>query len=145
MAGGVPMGGQPEANELSKLDLMELYQQRCQMMGVAPNRCFVRYLEETQDENESLELVVQGNDKLNFNSRLTDEGLIALASALEPYAAYIEDIDLRFNELTDVGAKALGDLVGRSNRLLGLNVQGNKIKSEGAQYLAESLRECTGL
>lgn len=88
---------------------------------------------------------MQGNDKLNFNSRLTDEGLIALASALEPYAAYIEDIDLRFNELSDVGAKALGDLVGRSNRLLGLNVQGNKIKSEGAQYLAESLRECTGL
>ena len=88
---------------------------------------------------------MQGNDKLNFNSRLTDEGLIALASALEPYSAYIEDIDLRFNELSDVGAKALGDLVGRSNRLLGLNVQGNKIKSEGAQYLAESLRECTGL
>jgi Ran GTPase-activating protein (RanGAP) involved in mRNA processing and transport len=115
------------------------------MMEVQPNRCFVRYLEETQDENESLELVIQGNDKLNFNSRLTDKGLIALVSALEPYAMYLEDIDLRFNELSDTGAKALGDLVSRASRLLGLNVQGNKIKSEGAQYLAESLRECAGL
>ncbi len=102
------------------------------MMEVAPNRCFIRYLEETQDENESLELVIQGNDKLNFNNRLTDQGLFALVAALEPYAVYLEDIDLRFNEITDTGAKALGELVSHSQRLLGLNVQGNKIKSEGA-------------
>lgn len=75
---------------------------------------------------------MQGNDKLNFNSRLNDQGLIALCSALEPYAVYLEDIDLRFNEIGDIGSKALGDLVSRANRLLGLNVQGNKIKSEGA-------------
>jgi Ran GTPase-activating protein (RanGAP) involved in mRNA processing and transport len=114
-------------------------------MKVLPNRCFVRYLEETADDNDTLELVIQGNDKLNFNSRLTDEGLIALCSALEAYAPYIEDIDLRYNEITDTGSRSLGDLLSRANRLLGLNVQGNKIKSEGAQYLAESLRECTGL
>ena len=128
-----------------KLELLEQYQQRCQQMEVQPNRCFVRYLEETQEENDSLELVIQGNDKLNFNYRLTDQSLIALVAALEPYAVYLEDIDLRFNEISDIGAKALGDLVSRSSRLLGLNLQGNKIKSEGAQYLAESLRECTGL
>jgi Ran GTPase-activating protein (RanGAP) involved in mRNA processing and transport len=39
----------------------------------------------------------------------------------------------------------LGDLITGSRRLLGLNLQGNKIKSEGAQYLAESLKECTSL
>lgn len=92
------------------------------MMDVAPNRCFIRYLEETQDENESLELVIQGNDKLNFNSRLTDKSLIALVSALEPYAVYLEDIDLRYNEISDTGSKALGDLVSRAQRLLGLNL-----------------------
>jgi len=69
-----------------------------------------------------LELVVQGNDKLNFNSRLNDQSLIALCAALEPYAVYIEDIDLRYNEISDVGAKAIGDLVSRANRLLGLNL-----------------------
>jgi Ran GTPase-activating protein (RanGAP) involved in mRNA processing and transport len=85
------------------------------------------------------------NDKLNFNNRVTDQALIAICSTLENYAIYIEDIDLRFNELTDIGAKALGDLINKSPRLLGLNLQGNKIKSEGAQYLAESLKECTSL
>lgn len=79
-------------------------------------------MEDTADDNETLELVIQGNDKLNFNSRLTDEGLIALCSALEPYAAYIEDIDLRFNEISDAGSRSLGDLLSRANRLLGLNV-----------------------
>jgi Ran GTPase-activating protein (RanGAP) involved in mRNA processing and transport len=68
-----------------------------------------------------------------------------MCSALAPYTSYLEDIDLRFNEIGDLGARALGDLLSRANRLLGLNLQGNKIKSEGAQYLAESLRECTGL
>lgn len=119
--------------ELNKTELLENYRQRCGLMQVAPNRCFIRYLEETADENESLELVIQGNDKLNFNSRLTDEGLIAMCSALVPYGSYLEDIDLRFNEIGDLGARALGDLLSRSNRLLGLNLQGNKIKSEGAQ------------
>jgi len=46
------------AAELVKLELLDQYHQRCQAMEVAPNRCFVRYLEETQEENESLELVI---------------------------------------------------------------------------------------
>jgi len=76
---------------------------------------------------------------------VTDQALIAICACLDRYAIYIEDIDLRFNELTDVGAKALGDLIAKSPRLLGLNLQGNRIKSEGAQYLAESLKECASL
>ena len=41
---------------------------------------------------------------------------------LEKYAIYIEDIDLRYNEITDIGAKALSELICRSPRLLGLNL-----------------------
>ena len=70
---------------------------------------------------------------------------MALCAALDQFAIYIEDIDLRYNEITDEGAQALGDLISKSPRLLGLNLQGNKIKSEGAQYLAEALKECTNL
>ena len=76
---------------------------------------------------------------MNFNSRLTDEALIALCSALAPYGSYIEDIDLRFNQLGDLGARALGDLLSRANRLLGLNLQGNKIKTNGAMMITELL------
>lgn len=124
---------------------MNLYRQRCEAMEIEPHRAFIKYLEETFDENDALEIVIQGNDKLNFTSRITDQALIVICATLDKYAIYIEDIDLRYNEITDVGAKALGDLVNKSRRLLGLNLQGNRIKSEGAQYLAESLKECTSL
>jgi hypothetical protein len=41
-------GGAAEGSaELNKLDLLDQYHQRCQTMEVLPNRCFVRYLEET--------------------------------------------------------------------------------------------------
>lgn len=92
----------------------------------------MRYLEETYDENDLIEIVIQGNDKLNFNNRINDHQLIAICSTLEKYAIYIEDVDLRYNEITDIGAKALGDLISKSQRLQGLNLQGNRIKSEGA-------------
>lgn len=125
--------------------MLELYLQRCIASEIQPHRAFEKYLEETQEENDSLEIVIQGNDKLNFSNRVNDQALIAICATLENYAIYIEDIDLRYNEITDIGAKALGDLICKSPRLLGLNLQGNRIKSEGAQYLAESLKECTSL
>jgi hypothetical protein len=71
-------------------------------------------LEETYDENDSLEIVIQGNDKLNFNNRLNDEQVMALCSSLEPFAMFIEDIDLRYNEISDTGARYLGELISRS-------------------------------
>jgi NLR family CARD domain-containing protein 3 len=92
----------------------------------------MQYLEETMEDNEALEIVIQGNDKHNFNNRVSDQALIALCSTLEQFAIYIEDIDLRYNDITDEGAQALADLISKSPRLLGLNIQGNKIKSEGA-------------
>ena len=39
----------------------------------------------------------------------------------------------------------MANLINRSPQLLGLNLQGNNIKSEGAQYLAEALKQCTNL
>jgi hypothetical protein len=32
----------------------------------------MQYLEETIEDNEALEIVIQGNDKHNFNNRVTD-------------------------------------------------------------------------
>ena len=64
----------------------------------------LQYLDETMEDNEALEIVIQGNDKHNFNNRVTDKILIALCATLDQYAIYIEDIDLRYNEITDEGA-----------------------------------------
>lgn len=58
--------------ELIKLDVLDLYRQRCEASEIEPHRAFIRYLEETQDENDALEIVVQGNDKLNFTNRIND-------------------------------------------------------------------------
>lgn len=111
-----------EFAELIKSDVLDLYLSRCKSSGIEPHRAFVRYLEETMDENDAIEIVIQGNDKLNFTNRVSDKALIAICSTLEQYAVYIEDIDLRYNELTDIGAKALAELICRSQRLLGLNL-----------------------
>jgi len=121
-----------EYAELSKTEILYLYKEKCQDNNIEPHAYFVRYLEETIEDNEALEIVIQGNDKYNFNNRVDDAALIALCASLEQFAIYIEDIDLRYNEITDEGAQALGDLISKSPRLLGLNLQGNKIKSEGA-------------
>ena len=80
-----------------------------------------------------------------FTDRITDDHLIVICSTLQRYAIHIEEIDLRYNSITDIGARALGDLISKSVRLLNLNLMGNAIKSEGAQYLAESLKDCPNL
>lgn len=111
---------------------MDLYLKNCAASDLTPHRAFEKYLEETAEENDALEIIIQGNDKLNFSNRVSDEALIVICQTLSTYAIYIEDIDLRYNEITDHGAKSLGDLISKSPRLLGLNLQGNRIKSEGA-------------
>lgn len=70
---------------------------------------------------------------------------MVLCKTLSQFAIYIQEIDLRYNKITDYGAKLLAELIGKAPRLLSLNLQGNNIKSEGAQYLAEALKECVNL
>lgn len=78
-------------------------------------------------------------------SRLILRRMKPFAPTSKKYAIFITDIDLRYNKITDHGAKALANLISKAPILLGLNLQGNNIKSEGAQYLAEALKECTRL
>ena len=93
-----------EYAELSKEEIQFIYKEKCQEIDVKMHPCFTTYLEETVEDNEALEVVIQGNDKHNFGNRLDDRGLIALCATLDQFAIYIEDIDLRFNEITDEGA-----------------------------------------
>ena len=141
------MEQQPQVDyaELVKADVIALYKEKSEQAGLEPHDAFMQYLEETYDENDSIDITIPGNHKQMFTYRITDNHLIVICATLERYAIYIEEIDLRYNQITDVGAKALGDLISKSPRLLNLNLQGNHIKSEGAQYLAEALKECTNL
>lgn len=136
---------QIEYAELVKSEVLNEYRENCQQADIEAHEAFCAYLEETYEENDAIDLVIQGNDKYNFTNRIDDKALIVLCQTLERYAIYISDIDLRYNKITDHGAKALANLISKAPRLLGLNLQGNNIKSEGAQYLAEALKECTNL
>ena len=131
--------------ELVKGDIINLYKEKAEQAGMQPHDAFIQYLEETYDENESIDIVIHGNHKYMFTDRITDDHLILICNTLERYAIHIEEIDLRYNHITDIGARALGNLISKSVRLLNLNLMGNQIKSEGAQYLAESLKECPNL
>lgn len=121
---------------------MDLYEKKCEAMKIDPHPAFLQYLDETAEENESIDIVIHGNDKMNFTNRVGEIDIIAIAETLSDYAIYIEDIDLRYNEIGDEAAKALAMLISKAERLLGLNLQGNAIDIEGAQILAESLKNC---
>jgi hypothetical protein len=47
-----------EFAELIKSDVLTLYNQRCKASDLQPHRAFIRYLEETYDENDSIEIVI---------------------------------------------------------------------------------------
>ncbi len=55
----------------------------CKKISHEPNNSLVRYLSNPITKSFYLDLVFRGNDKLNFNNRLTDRDLILLTSALD--------------------------------------------------------------
>ena len=113
---------QVEYAELVKSEVLTQYRENCQQADIEAHEAFCAYLEETYDENDSIDLCILGNDKYNFTNRIDDKALIVLCQTLERYAIYISDIDLRYNKITDHGAKALANLISKAPRLLGLNL-----------------------
>ena len=134
--------GDGEMKPLNKELILERYKSKWDSLDLTPHQAFVKYLEETEDDNESIDLVIHGNDKENFNCRIKDIDLKPIVDVLEDYSVYVEDIDLKFNEIHDEGAQYLAQLIEKSERLLGLNLEGNSIDENGAQYLAEALKNC---
>jgi hypothetical protein len=59
--------GDQDIKPLNKELLLEKYISKCKSMDLEPHQAFVKYLEETEDDNESIDLVIHGNEKENFN------------------------------------------------------------------------------
>lgn len=72
-----------EYAELNKQEIQFLYKEKCNEVEIEPHPAFLQYLEETEDDNEALEVVIQGNNKHNFNNRIDDQALIALCATLD--------------------------------------------------------------
>ena len=93
------MEQQPQVDyaELVKADVIALYKEKSEQAGLEPHDAFMQYLEETYDENDSIDITIPGNHKQMFTYRITDNHLIVICATLERYAIYIEEIDLRYN------------------------------------------------
>lgn len=86
--------------------------------------------------HERVDLRIPGNDKYNFHERVTDDHLELLLDALKTVAESVRTIDLRYNLLTDKGAKALAEFLKVAKNVTAINLLGNGIGSHGAEDLA---------
>ena len=49
--------------ELVKADVIALYKEKSEQAGLEPHDAFMQYLEETYDENDSIDITIPGNHK----------------------------------------------------------------------------------
>lgn len=126
-----------------KAQIAKSYEENCVKAQVAINKALLRFLNQPEPDPEKFNIVFRGNHKLNFSSRLSDEDLILLCSAAEPYAKHISHVDLSYNLITDTGINSLAKLLSMVPRLESLNLQGNLIEIDGAKELADNIKEKT--
>lgn len=84
-------------------------------------------------------LYLAGNNKLISDKRLTDDDADMLRATLS-HNSYVAGLDLRYNELTDVGAGHIAQLIRGSEFLQFVNLMCNNFGDEGAKHLAEALQ-----
>jgi len=128
-----------------KQRISEAYKENCTNSDVAPNKALLRFLEEPEAEKETFNLIFRGNHKLNFSSRLSDEDVILLCAAAEPYAQYISHVDFSYNLISDTGINSLARLLSMIPNLESINLQGNQIEIDGAKVLAEHIKDKTSV
>lgn len=71
-----------DINTLRK-QISDKYITMCQKISHTPNNSLTRYLANPVTKSFYLDIIFRGNDKLNFNNRLTDRDLILLSSAID--------------------------------------------------------------
>lgn len=73
-----------DVNKVRK-EIADKYSAMCQKISHTPNNSLVRYLSNPIQKTFYLDLIFRGNDKTNFNNRLTDRDIILLTSAVDDY------------------------------------------------------------
>ncbi|KAG2462829.1 MYNN protein, partial [Polypterus senegalus] len=81
---------------------------------------------------------IPGNTPIVPVPRVTDSDIVALAQAVNN--TFVTGLDLRFNQLTDLGSQHLANLLKRNETLKRLQLTGNKIGNIGAMSLASMLQ-----
>nr|XP_055051344.1 protein NLRC3-like isoform X2 [Misgurnus anguillicaudatus] len=89
-----------------------------------------------------LQLVIKETKKLKlWSCDITDEGCVALTSALRSNPSHLRDLDLSYNKLTDSGVKLISDVLKNPDcKLKKLKLWRCDITDEGCVALTSALR-----
>ncbi|KFO69331.1 Leucine-rich repeat-containing protein 34, partial [Cuculus canorus] len=124
-------------------DLHQRYVQACQSSGHSENPFMAHLLQEADNnyKNEwtkGITLKIAGNNHLVPVQRVTDDDLQVLASVLRN-TGFVTGLDLRYNTLTDAGAKHVAEFLQGNSTLRYLNLMFNYIGTSGAELIAKAL------
>ncbi|XP_075573308.1 leucine-rich repeat-containing protein 34 [Pelecanus crispus] len=123
-------------------DLHQHYVRVCQNLG-QPENPFIAHVLQEADKNDKIwtneiTLKIAGNNHLVPVQRVTDDDLQVLASVL-CNTVFVTGLDLRFNVLTDAGAKHMATFLQENSTLRYLNLMFNDIGTSGAELIARAL------
>ncbi|XP_065530674.1 leucine-rich repeat-containing protein 34 isoform X4 [Lathamus discolor] len=124
-------------------DLHQHYVLVCQNLG-QPENPFIAHVLREADKNDEIiwakgfTLKIAGNSHLVPAQRVTDDSLQVLVSVLRT-AAFVTGLDLRYNILTDAGAKTMATFLQENSSLRYLNLMFNNIGTSGAELIAKAL------
>ncbi|NXE05593.1 LRC34 protein, partial [Lophotis ruficrista] len=126
-------------------DLHQRYVQACQNLG-QPENPFVAHVLQEADKNDKIgwtkgiTLKIAGNNHLEPVQRVTDDHLQVLTSVLHN-TVFVTGLDLRWNVLTDAGAKHVATFLQENSTLRYLNLMFNDIGTSGAELIARALHK----
>ncbi|NXG74484.1 LRC34 protein, partial [Baryphthengus martii] len=124
-------------------DLHQHYVRACQNLG-QPENPFVAHVLQEADKNDKISwtkgitLKIAANNHLVPVQRVTDDDLQVLASVLLNTVS-VTGLDLRYNVLTDAGAKHVAAFLKENSSLRYLNLMFNNIGRNGAELIARAL------
>ncbi|NWI17111.1 LRC34 protein, partial [Crypturellus soui] len=125
-------------------DLHQQYLQACQSLS-RPENPFIAYMLQEADKHDKtkwtkgITLKIAGNNRIVPVQRITDEDLQALVAVLQN-TIFVTGLDLRYNVLTDDGAKHMAKFLEENSTLRYLNLMFNDIGTSGAELIARALQ-----
>jgi len=96
---------------------------------------------------ETFYIEAPGNDKFVFTCRLGDDDMDVFAKVFGPMSCAMAQLDLSYNQLTDVGAQKLASFIPSSTarRLTSLSLRSNSIGPDGCFAICQAIVLCPSL
>ncbi|XP_028813469.1 leucine-rich repeat-containing protein 34 [Denticeps clupeoides] len=123
--------------------LGDLYSQACSETRAPVNSSAWRVLRQLDASATDVRIRLAGHDRAGPAQRLSDSDTSVLLGALRHSS--VAGLDLRYNNITDNGAKHLADFLQENRTIQSLDLMGNDIEGQGAELIAESLHRNTSL